>query len=221
MKRLALAALLIATPLAWAQQDGKAGATAQKAIKTTDVPLPNADFEEPMNGAEIPGWVMLQHAGDPAYEMVVEKRNPAQGKQAARITRTKEEWWGLLQKRIPAPPPGSKIEFSAMMRTDDVGPLGWRLYVHFQEGGHAIREVQTEPMKGTTKWQRVTIREEVPDDTRELLLGVGLYDSGTGWIDDVRLRVIDDGNTRPLRAPTHPFGLPLRNKDKPKDQAKP
>lgn len=219
MKLFVFTALLIVAPTAHAQKAAGPPDKAPKAVKITDVALANGDFEMPMQGTQIPGWAMLQHAGDPAYEMVVDTRRPGQGAQSARITRTKEEWWGRLQQRIVAPHPGTTIEFSALLRTEDVGPLGWRMYVHFQDGSFAIREVQSDPMTGTqAKWRRVTIREVVPDQTRELVLGIALLDAGTGWIDDVRLRVIDDGTARPPPEKTHPMALP---RVKSKTQAKP
>lgn len=224
MKRLAFAAILIATP-AWAQSDGKpaAAADAPKAVKRSDIQLVNPDFEDAMQGTEIPGWPAMQHGGVPAYETVADKRRPSSGKQAARITRLTPEYYGLIHQRVPAPPAGTIVEFSAALRTDEVGPLGWRIFIHFEDGGYVISDVASEPMTGTqTKWQRVTIHGPVPPHVRVVSVGAELLDGGTGWIDDVRLVAIDDGNVRPVEDKPHPFGLPrIKPKDKPADQKKP
>jgi len=221
MKRLAFAAILIATP-AWAQSDGKpaAAADAPKAVKRSDIKLVNPDFEDAMQGTEIPGWPAMQHGGVPAYETVVDKRRPSSGKQAARITRLTPEYYGLIHQRVPAPPAGTIVEFSAALRTDEVGPLGWRIFIHFEDGGYVISDVASEPMTGTqTKWQRVTIRGPVPPHVRVVSVGAELLDGGTGWIDDVRLVAIDNGNVRPVEDKPHPFGLPrIKPKDKPADK---
>jgi len=224
MKRLAFAAILIATP-AWAQSDGKpaAAADAPKAVKRSDIKLVNPDFEDAMQGTEIPGWPAMQHGGVPAYETVADKRRPSSGKQAARITRLTPEYYGLIHQRVPSPPAGTIVEFSAALRTDEVGPLGWRIFIHFEDGGYVISDVASEPMTGTQpKWQRVTIRGPVPQHVRVVSVGAELLDGGTGWIDDVRLVAIDDGNVRPVEDKPHPFGLPrIKPKDKPADQKKP
>ncbi len=230
MKRLALAALLIAAPAAWAQTDaGKTGAAKDtpKAVKRSDIALVNPDFEDAMQGADIPGWPAMQHGGVPAYETVADKRRPSSGKQAARITRLTPEYYGLIHQRVPAPPAGTIVEFSAALRTDEVGPLGWRIFIHFEDGGYVISDVASEPMTGTQpKWQRVTIRGPVPPHVRVVSVGAELLDGGTGWIDDVRLVAIDDGNVQPVQDKPHPFGLPrIKPKDKPAekpaDQKKP
>lgn len=231
MKPIALLALLIASSAACAQKEGKDGEAPQAPVKITEITLANPDFEEAMTGIEIPGWTSMQHGGEPAYEIVTDKRRPSTGKQAARITRFKEEYYGLIRQRLPAPQAGLIVELSADLRTDEVGPRGWRTFIHFEDGGYTIGEVESEPMTGTQKkWQRVTIRGPVPAHTRSISIGVELLDGGTGWIDDVHLRVIDDGSAKPVENKPHLLGLPRvapkpkpgeTPAEKPADQKKP
>ena len=46
-------------------------------------------------------------------------------------------------------------------------------------------------MIGKTDWKRSVVRFKLPENAHELKLGVMLLDSGTGWVDDVKLRVVD------------------------------
>jgi hypothetical protein len=52
------------------------------------------------------------------------------------------------------------------------------------------RETAT-PLTGTTDWRAVRVRVKVPDGTHKISVGAMLLDGGTGWLDDVKLNVVE------------------------------
>jgi hypothetical protein len=47
------------------------------------------------------------------------------------------------------------------------------------------------PVTGSMGWMSYTTEMDVPPESMGLCVGVGLWGSGTVWLDDVRLEVID------------------------------
>ena len=151
------------------------------------IDVANAGFEEPGAANRIPGWTLSQHAGVAAYEMTEDAANPFAGAASFRLRRTQRQVFGLLFQEVPIDPyAGKTLELSAMARTADVGPLGWVVYIDVPGG----RETAT-PLTGTTDWQSVRVRVNVPAGTHRVSIGAMLLDSGTGWLDDVKLSVVE------------------------------
>ena len=162
---------------------GAGGAT--RVIAKIDVA--NAGFEEPGAPNRIPGWTLTQHAGVAAYEMTEDATTPFAGAASFRLRRTRPQVFGLLFQEVPIDPyAGKTLELSAMARTADVGPLGWVIYIDMPGG----RETAT-PLTGTTDWRAVRVRVKVPDGTHKISVGAMLLDGGTGWLDDVKLNVVE------------------------------
>jgi hypothetical protein len=162
---------------------GAGGAT--RVIAKIDVA--NAGFEEPGAPNRIPGWTLSQHAGVAAYEMTEDAAAPFAGLASFRLHRTRPQVFGLLFQEVPVDPyAGKTIELSAMARTADVGPLGWVVYIDVP----GSRETAA-PLTGTTDWQTVRARVKVPAGTHQISIGAMLLDSGTGWLDDVTLNVVE------------------------------
>ena len=162
---------------------GAGGAT--RVIAKLDVA--NAGFEEPGAPNRIPGWTLSQHAGVAAYEMTEDTTTPFAGAASFRLRRTRPQVFGLLFQEVPIDPyAGKTIELSAMARTADVGPLGWVIYIDMPGG----RETAT-PLTGTADWRSVRVRVKVPAGTHKVSIGAMLLDDGTGWLDDVKLNVVE------------------------------
>jgi hypothetical protein len=175
------AALLLA---ACANPDSGSGSAA-RAIAS--IAVANAGFEEPGTPNRIPGWTLSQHAGVAAYEMTDDATAPFAGRASFRMRRTQSQVYGLLFQEVPIDPyAGKTLELSAMARTADVGPLGWVLYIDVPGG----REMAV-PLTGTTDWRAVRVRVKVPADAHQVSIGAMLLDGGTGWLDDVKLNVVE------------------------------
>jgi len=177
----AVAALFLA---ACTNPDPGAGGAARVIAK---IDVANAGFEEPGAPNRIPGWTLSQHAGVAAYEMTEDATTPFAGAASFRLRRTRPQVFGLLFQEVPIDPDAGKtLELSAMARTADVGPLGWVIYIDIPGG----RETAT-PLTGTTDWRAVRVRVKVPAGTHKVSIGAMLLDGGTGWLDDVKLNVVE------------------------------
>ena len=175
------AALLL---VACANPDGGAGSST-RAIAS--IAVANAGFEEPGAPNRIPGWTLNQHAGVPAYEMTLDATAPFAGRASFRMRRTQPQVYGLIFQEVPIDPyAGRTLELSVMARTADVGPLGWVLYIDVPGG----RETAV-PLTGTTDWRAVRVRVKVPAEAHKVSIGAMLLDAGTGWLDDVKLNVVE------------------------------
>ena len=154
------------------------------------IPLANADFEQTAGDGSIPGWDISQHAGEKAYDVRIEAEGAFAGHASLRMTRTREQVYGSVTQRVPALPlAGKTVEFSAMLKTQDVGTRGWKLLIN----GDAPRALAySEGLTGTAGWQRQAVRMTVSPNVRNLTVGVTLLDGGTGWMDDTQLRVVGD-----------------------------
>ena len=152
----------------------------------------NPGFEQPIDRRA--DWRAVQHAGARAYDMGVDDKVSAEGKRSFRIKRYAEQVYAAVNQRIPAQGSGGRtVRFSAMLRTEEVGPKGWMLMVNYLgESDRIIAQARSEPMTGTTPWRRVTLEKQIPTGTEMLVVGAMLLDSGTGWVDDVELSVLGD-----------------------------
>jgi hypothetical protein len=180
-------AMLIAATALLAACGNHSGAdgNASGAAQGVNIPIVNGDFEQASSDAAVPGWVTLQHNGPPSYEMVVEPAAAYAGHGGFRMTRTNPQVYGTLAQDVHVPPSVSEVELSAMLKSKDVGPGGWKLMLI----AGALPEYST-PMTGTTDWQHVTVRAKIKPGAKSLRIGVTLLDAGTGWLDDVRLTAI-------------------------------
>lgn len=162
-----------------------------------EIPLKNAGFEEPMPGKRIPGWSRTQHAGIGAYVVSTDSENFAQGKHSISMRRTVEQEYGLIMQRVENMDLGGKpVEFSAMLRTAEVGKQGWVMVMTFKNHGDILDQVRAEPMTGDVAWKEVVLKKNAPPNTNAIEVGFMLLDGGTGWADGVRLRTLDTGESK-------------------------
>jgi hypothetical protein len=152
----------------------------------TTIAVVNGDFEQSASDGNIPGWKMMQHAGPPSYEMAVDADGAYGGHGAFRMSRTHEQIYGSLVQDLDLPVSISgELELSAMMKTKDVGPEGWKLMLVI-----ADTPVYSPALTGNNEWQRISVRAKLPANSHSIRIGAMLLDAGTGWLDDVQLRTI-------------------------------
>ena len=157
----------------------------------------NGDFEQPALGSSVPGWHLEQHAGPPAYEMMVIPDEQKQDNSVFRIHRTKAEMYGRISQEVALNTMSdSEIEMVARMKSAQVGPEGWVLVLDFIGRPHralppsSIKQIRSERIIGNSPWHTVSLRTTIPQATTAIEFGAMLLDSGTGWIDDIQVRTI-------------------------------
>lgn len=170
-----------------------ASATVGFACGATDIALVNPGFEAPASGPKAPGWVPTQHYGkERNFEWSVDTTSASEGKSSYRIKRLSEQVFGMIQQSVRVDTfAGKTVEFSAMLKAEEVGPEGWLLVANIENRNTILEQVRSDPVTGKQNWKRSTLRIKLPADAFELKLGIMLLDAGTGWVDDVKLRVVD------------------------------
>ncbi len=158
-----------------------------------EIPLKNADFEQPIVGNRIPGWSRTQHAGIRAYEISNDVASFAHGKQSIRMRRTVEQVYGLILQQLQTVAVSAKeIELTASLKTAGVGEQGWVMLLNFMNHNTVIEQHRATPVVGDSDWSEVTLRKIAPPSTTAIEVGFMLLDGGTGWVDHVRLRAVDE-----------------------------
>lgn len=160
--------------------------------------LENPGFEMEWSNPIIPGWYTAQHAGEPSYDLAMDDVVAATGKQSFRITQTQPQSYGMVEQHVVAPPEliGKMVRLSAKMKTSDVGPDGWTLFMFVVDGAdYVLTSYTSPPLLGNTEWQHIEITGKVLPNTTKLKVGAYITDTGNGgvaWLDDVALQVIED-----------------------------
>ena len=118
--------------------------------------------------------------------MVIEPSAAYAGRGGFRMTRTHPQEYGTLAQDIDLPQPApAELELSAMLKSRDVGPEGWKLMLI--AGGSLEYSAS---LTGTMDWQRATVRVKPKPGVTSVRIGISLIDAGTGWADDVQLKAI-------------------------------
>ena len=150
----------------------------------------NADFEQAGDGTgEIPGWHFLQHAGAKSYDTAIDSKVVFAGHGSFWVKRTLPQVYGsLVQDLALAGLVGKTVELSAMLKSDDVGPDGWKLFIN----GYSPNGLEYSPgLTGTHDWQHDTVRLKITPFMQRLTIGITLLDAGSGWADNVEFHVVD------------------------------
>jgi hypothetical protein len=140
------------------------------------------------------GWKLSQHAGVMAYENAIDAEVFHEGSQSFRMRRVKEQVYGLVEQRMRVPSgEAQRLRLGAHLRTRGVGPQGWVLTATFVdiEGG-IIDQVRADPLSGDTDWTPVALEAAIPANAYWVAFGVLLLDEGTGWVDEVQVRIGGD-----------------------------
>ena len=158
---------------------------------TGEIPLVNAGFET--QGAShdaVPGWRLAQHAGAPAYEMSVDTQAAAEGRASFRMRRLTPQFYGAISQEVKLPPGsgGRKATLTARMKTQGVGSKGWILVLTvIATSGNT--QFRSQPMSGDHDFGSVEVSTRLVDDAQAIEVSALLRDDGTGWLDDVHLRI--------------------------------
>jgi hypothetical protein len=163
------------------------------------VTLVNAGFESRKAGEDgnPEGWVAIQHAGAESYAFALDDTHRKSGAQSQRITRIGREPYGSIVQMLPgAPYAGRKVRLSAWIRTDTTrdrrgGGAGLVLSAMRDGSFLAHDHMKDSRVSGTTDWKRYTIELALPPATTQLEIGAMLMGSGTMWVDDFELEVVD------------------------------
>lgn len=151
--------------------------------------LIDPDFEQSSADGGVPGWNESQHAGPRSYRMWIDPVDPYAGHGSFHMARTLPQVYGSLTQTVDARPyAGKTIELSAMVKSKDVGPGGWKLFV---DAGLPNTLVYSTGLTGDNGWKSESLRLKVPAIAERLVVGVTLLDAGDGWMDNVELKTVD------------------------------
>ncbi len=160
------------------------------------IPVANPGFET-VDAKPASGWFLSQHAGPISYEITRQHQGCAEGDGCVRLLRTLPQVYGMIHQTIDGRTlvPGQILELTAHLRSEGVGPQGWRLFMNFngrRPGARAsgqLEQALSDTLTGDTDWQRMVVRSRIPEGTNQVAFGATLIDEGAGWLDEVSLRV--------------------------------
>ena len=131
-------------------------------------------------------WQAFQHAGDRAYEIVLDPAEKKEGKQSLRINRIRPQVFGGVRQVIEQPAAGN-YRLSAWLRSRETGFGGWSLTVHIVTASGASLDFATAALVGDVDWVERSVRFDVPAGAKVIEVIVSLTGGGAGWIDQVSL----------------------------------
>lgn len=154
--------------------------------------LVNPGFEERNDKQKAVAWTTSQHAGKEAYKYELDSDVSFQGKQSFRIEQYADQAYGIVRQTSVLPGSENKnVIFTAMLKTEDVvAGKGLRLVLNCRaENSRILKQFQSEPLGGTTDWEKVTLEGAVPEGTVKVDAGIMLQSLGVGWVDDAHLSI--------------------------------
>ena len=164
-------------------------AKAPAAASAPTIAVINAGFEQTADDGTTPGWTPMMHADPGSFLMRVDADGAHQGHGSYHITRVRNEPYGMIAQDIDATPyAGKTLELSAMSKTHEVGPEGWKLLIN---GNAPDTLIYSSPLTGTQDWQRQSVRLKLTPLVHKVTIGAILLDAGDGWLDDVELKVVE------------------------------
>jgi len=177
-----------------------AGAAAGAAPQALGHPAPtNLDFEGELGAADLPsGWVRWGKPGS-GYSLAAVTRVAHGGQRSVWIAGPDDpgDAFGGLGQAFPAEPyRGKRVRFSGYLRTSRVtgGGAGLCLRINGPEKRVlAFDNMRDRRVLGTTEWTRHEIVLDVPEQATAGALGALLAGSGSVWVDDLELEVVDAG----------------------------
>ena len=132
-------------------------------------------------------WHTFQHAGDKAYEFVLDRDEKKEGRQSLRVTRIRPQVFSGVRQVIERPVKGT-YRLSAWLRSRGTETGGWFLTTHIVTGAGASLDFATAALAGDVDWVERSVQFDVPDGAKVIEVIVSLVGGGSGWIDNVSLR---------------------------------
>jgi len=166
---------------------------------------------------ELPGW-SLSSTTQAAFTVGRDTAVHHGGQASARLASTDAQaGWAMIAQTIRADAfAGRRVRLSAYVRVADVKQLAGLIFMVNQDGRPvAVDKMQGRGLRGTGDWRRYESVLAVPRGAAELRFGLWQSGSGTSWIDDVRLEVVDSRvpTTDELLMPSAPQNVGLEEAD--------
>ena len=164
----------------------------------------------------VPGWLLAGSRRD-SYEIgIAEEIHAAKAVAYLRCTGDPGDGFGTLMQVIASDDfSGSRVQFSALIRTERVGHAGLWLRIDGPSGQQlAFDNMQTRLIIGTTTWARHAIVLDVEPSARKIAFGLLLIGTGEARIADCALeRVAPDVAITAPKPPTRPRSLDFSEQD--------
>jgi hypothetical protein len=154
--------------------------------------LLNSSFEELTEKQKPVAWRPSQHAGKVAYTYQIDTEVAYDGKQSYRVEQYAEQAYGIVRQSLKLSDRKSKtFSFTAMLKTKDVvAGDGWKLVLTCRgRNNNILKQFKSEPMNGSTDWQKVILEGDIPKGTVKFVVGIMLSSQGTAWVDAAYLSV--------------------------------
>ena len=163
----------------------------------------NLGFEHGRIDAVPSGWFAWSKLRRLGFEIGTVAEEPAEGRRAARIRRGSGDAVGvagsLLQQVDAGPYRGCRVRVRASVR-EELGE-GGLAYLRLRavpsgvQEVHDLLEVVLDTLDGYrvsgSEWHRLEIEATIPESAGTLVYGLFLSGTGSAWIDDVSLTVLD------------------------------
>ena len=132
-------------------------------------------------------WQPFQHAGDKAYEFVLDAAEKKEGKTSLRVSRIRPQVFCGVRQVIEQPAKGS-YRLSAWLRSRGTEIGGWSLTAHVVTSSGLGLDFTSKALVGDVEWEERSVSFDVPAGAKVIEVIASLVGGGTGWIDNVSLR---------------------------------
>jgi hypothetical protein len=147
----------------------------------------------------IANW-RLVGSGPSHFEFVSDRDVKHGGQASARLRAVSDpgaKFGALMQNIAPGEYRGKRVQLSGFVRTQGVG--GWTgLWMRVDRDNAPIESfdnMQSRAIKGTTEWAEYQVVLDVQPDAANIAFGVLQEGTGTTWIDDLHMQVVDSSVT--------------------------
>lgn len=85
---------------------------------------------------------------------------------------------------------GKRVTFSGFLRSASLTGGGGALWLRADDANHrsvAFLNTQTQPVRGTTDWKRISISLDIPASANQIVFGALIAGAGSLWFDDAEL----------------------------------
>ena len=154
------------------------------------------DFESNLEAGEMPeGWARCGPPGP--HEVTADDSQSYTGRWSTRITNSdpEAEGFGGLLGRFPHKfVAGKRVRYSGYIRTEDVQGAA-SLWFRADGGGGAFNNMMLKPediVAGDNEWSQFSFELDIPEEVTNINFGAFLSGSGTMWVDDLDVEIVDE-----------------------------
>jgi hypothetical protein len=87
---------------------------------------------------------------------------------------------------------GKRLQLTGWIKTEDVSSAQMWMRLDGKEDMTGFDNMDDRPIKGTSDWKQYSIVLDIPDETVFIAFGTFVHGSGTAWVDDYSLEIVDD-----------------------------